>query len=508
ANANIVYAAFGIFASGGIWKSTNGGQSWSRLTNGLPDPAQPNQGYNRIELALAPSTPDVLYASFSYGQKQGDTINLLNSGMLGVWKTNNGGQSWTQVTTPKSTAQRNLDDNLTTPLGQQGYYDNSIIVHPNDPNTVFVAGLDIYKSTDGGNTWAQKSMWTGPDDTQGNPQGLPYVHADHHEFAFDISTNPPTPYDGSDGGIARSRDLGNSWEVVNKDLGVTQFYTFAVHPTNPKILIGGTQDNGTPMTVDGSLNNWFEAASGGDGWQTFFDVNNPNTLYTSVYGVNMLRLTYDYTTGQITAFKRIGITDGSNGITQDDAQGAGFFAPYEMSPNNPNVLVLGTYRLLKSTNRGDSWTAISGNSSGPPIVSLAIAEGNDNVIWFATQNAEIIKTENNGQSYTEVTGGNLPKRFVTDIEFDPSNTSTVYLTYSGYGSPHVFKSTNAGGNWTDITNNLPDVPANTIQVHPQQSNTLFLGTDIGVFMSEDGGQIWQPCVNGFPTVQTVALCWI
>lgn len=504
-NANVVYAAFGIFASGGIWKSTNGGQSWSRLTNGLPDPAQPNQGYNRIELTLAPSNPEVLYASFSYRQKQGDTSPLKDSAMLGIWKTTNGGQNWTQVTTPLSTAKRNLDDNLTTALGSQGYYDNAIIVHPTDPNTVFVAGLDIYKSTDGGNTWAQKSMWTGPDDAQGNPQGLPYVHADHHEFAFDLSTNPPTLYNGSDGGIARSRDLGNTWEVVNRDLGVTQFYAFSVHPTNPKVLIGGTQDNGTPMTIDGTLNNWFEAAGGGDGWQAYFDFNNPSTLYTSIYGVNIFRLNYDYNTGQIITFQRVGRTDGSNGITQEDADGAGFFAPYEMSSTNPNVLVVGTYRLLKTTNRGDSWTAISGNSSGPPIVTLALAEGNDNIIWFATGNAEIIKTENNGQSYTEVTGGNLPQRFVTDIEFDPSNNSTVYLTYSGYGSPHVFKTTNAGGNWTDITNNLPDTPANAIQVHPQQPNTLFLATDIGVFVSEDGGQVWQPSATGFPTVQTVAL---
>ncbi len=504
-NADVVYAAFGILTSGGIWKSTNGGQAWTRLTNGLPDPTQPNQGYNRIELEMAPSNSEILYASFSYMQKEGDNLNLKNSGMLGLWKTTNGGQSWTKVTTPMSTAKRNVDEALTTALGQQGYYDNAVIVHPTDPNTVFVAGLDIYRSTDGGNTWQQKSMWTGPNDTQGNPQGLPYVHADHHEFAFDLSTNPPTLYNGSDGGIARSRNLGNTWEILNRDLGVTQFYTFTVHPTNPQILIGGTQDNGTPMVIDGSLNNWFEAAGGGDGWQAYFDYNNPTTLYTSIYGVNMFRMIYNYTSGQVVAFKNIGFTDGSNGITQDDASGAGFFAPYEMSPNNPNMLVVGTFRLLKTTNRGDSWTAITGNTSGPPIVSVAIAEGNDNIIWLATQGAQIFKTENGGQNYTNVAGANLPNRFITDIEFDPSNTSTVYLTFSGYGSPHVFKSTNAGGNWTNITNNLPDVPANTIQVHPQQPNRLFLGTDIGVFISEDGGQTWQPSTNGFPTTQTVAI---
>lgn len=503
-DANVVYGAFGVyFESGGIWKSTNGGQSWTRLTNGLPNPAAANQGYGRIELAMAPSNPNVLYASFTYRQKQGDNANLKDQGMLGIWKTTDAGQNWSQVTTPQSIAQRNIQSGLTTPLGQQGNYDNAIIVHPTDPNTVFVAGLDIYKSTNGGNSWSQVSFWIGQ-----NPDNLPYVHADHHVFAFDRSTNPPTLYNGSDGGIARTRDLGTSWDILNRDLGVTQFYYLDVHPTNPNIMMGGSQDNGTPTTFDGNRNNWFDFTTG-DGGPSYFDYNDPTTLYVSVYRVDMTRwsnLDYAAGTGQ---FKAIGFTDGSNGITQDDVDGAAFFAPYEISPNNPNTLVLGTNRLLKTTNRGDSWTPLT-NALNVPIVAVAIAEGSDNIIWLATKapqqgKAQIFKTENGGGSYTDVTSANLPDRFVTDIEFDPSNNRTVYLTYSGYGTAHVFKSTDAGGNWTDITNNLPDVPVNCAQVHPQQSNVIFIGTDIGVFTSEDGGQVWQPANNGLPTVQVVAL---
>ncbi len=503
-DANVVYGAFGVyFESGGIWKSTNGGQTWTRLTNGLPNPATANQGYGRIELAMAPSNPSVLYASFTYRQKQGDNANLKDEGMLGIWKTTDAGQNWSQVTTPQSIAQRNIQSGLTTPLGQQGNYDNAIIVHPTDPNTVFVAGLDIYKSTNGGASWSQVSFWIGQ-----NPENLPYVHADHHVFAFDRSTNPPTLYNGSDGGIARTRDLGASWDILNRDLGVTQFYYLAVHPTNPSIMFGGAQDNGTPTSFDGNRNNWFDLTTG-DGGPSHFDYNNPTTFYASVYRVNMTRyfnIDFAAGTGQT---KEIGFTDGSNGITQDDVNGAAFFAPYEISPNNPNTLVLGTNRLLKTTNQGDSWTALT-NALNVPIVAVAIAEGSDNIIWLATKapqqgKAQIFKTENGGSNYTDVTSANLPDRFVTDIEFDPSNNRTVYLTYSGYGTSHVFKSTNAGGNWSDITSNLPDVPVNTLQVHPQQSNVLFIGTDIGVFMSEDGGQVWQPANNGLPTVQVVAL---
>ncbi|MGH7451721.1 MAG: hypothetical protein ACRENG_10275, partial [bacterium] len=499
-DANVVYATFGLYYWGGVWKSTNGGQTWSRLTNGLPDPNLPNMGYGRIKLAMAPSNTDVLYASFTYVRKHGDTADLKDGAMLGLWKTTNGGQSWTQVTTPLTINQRNRDDNHTTALGSQGNYANAIVVHPTDPNIVFVGGLDIYKTTDGGNSWSQVSMWTPPGYEHENPQGIPYVHADHHVFVFDRSTNPPTLYNGSDGGIARSRDLGVTWQILNRDLGVTQFYTFAVHPTNPDIMLGGTQDNGTPML----LSNLWRDVTTGDGWQTFFDYTDPTRIYGSRQQITIWRVVSDYATGGFPEVIEIGYTDGSNGITQRDVDKADFFAPYELSPNNPNVLVLGTNRLLQSTNRGDSWTPISAEFD-TSLIAVAIAEGNDNIIWFATKDAKIYKTEDNGASFTNVTGANLPNRFITDIEFDPSNNRTVYLTYSGYGMPHVFKSTDAGRSWADITNNLPDVPANTIQVHPQQPSLFFLGTDIGVFLSENGGQTWQPCTNGFPTVPVTAI---
>ncbi len=499
-DANIVYASFGLYAPGGIWKSSNGGQTWSRLTNGLPDPSLPNLGYERIELALAPSNTNVLYASFSYSRKAGDTSTLPERAMLGLWKSTNAGQSWTQVATPMTTSILNQNYGDLTALGTQGTYANAVAVHPTDPNTVFVAGLDIYKSTNGGNTWSQVSLW---EENAAQREGFPHVHADHHVLVFDPSTNPPTLYNGSDGGIARSRDLGASWSALNKYLGVTQFYFFAAHPDNPSIMMGGSQDNGTPMLFDGLLNNWSDV-TGGDGGPAYFDYNNPSNVYASVYRVTMMRATVNFATRQFSNVKNIGYTDGSNGITQDDVKGAKFFAPYEMSPNNPNVLILGTNRILKTTNRGDSWTPLS-NALSVPFVAVAIAEGNDNVFWVANSQAQIFKTEDGGATYANVTGANLPNRYVTDIELDPSNAGTVYLTYSGYGTPHVFKSANAGASWSDITNNLPDAPANALQVHPQNSNQLFLGTDIGVFMSEDAGQTWQPAGNNFPTVQVVAI---
>jgi photosystem II stability/assembly factor-like uncharacterized protein len=142
-DANVVYSAFGLKYWGGIWKSSNGGQNWARLTNGLPDPSLPNMGYGRIKLAMAPSNPNILYASFTYERKWGDTVDLVGGAMLGLWKTTSGGQSWTQMATPLTINQRNRNGGYTTALGGYGIYANAVIVHPSDPNIVFVAGLDI-----------------------------------------------------------------------------------------------------------------------------------------------------------------------------------------------------------------------------------------------------------------------------------------------------------------------------------------------------------------------------
>jgi len=500
-----IFAAFGLFSgAGGIWKSVNGGQTWTRLRNGLPDPLTLNNGYERIELAMAPSNSRVLYASFSYNKKSGDTNSLADAELLGIWKTVDGGANWTKVTTPLSTAQININGGRKTALGQQGWYNNTIHVHPTDPNTVFVGGIDIYKSTDGGNSWQQITLWV-------SGRGFPYVHADQHVFTFYTGTNPPTLFAGNDGGIYKSADLGINWRELNNSLGVTQFYFFAAHPTNPNILLGGSQDNGSPMLVNGGINDWGDLTSG-DGGPAYFDEEFPSTVYASIYNLGMRRYTsFDYTTGNYIR-KDIGYIGGANGITQADMDSAAFFGPYELSPNNSAVLVLGTYRVLKSTNQGDQWTPISARlAPGAPISTVAIASGNDNIVWAATKNARIFKTENNGASWTEVTRSNLPNRFVSDIEFQPSSGSAVYLTYSGYTtaqygkSVHVFKSTSAGGTWTDITNNLPDVPVNTIEVHPSNSNLLFIGTDIGVFLSDDGGATWEPANNGFPATQVVAI---
>jgi len=493
-----IYAAIGFRRSNGIWKSVNGGATWTKLKNGLPAAVPNNTGYNRIELAISPSHPNILYASYS---------DSSNNESLGIYKTTNGGSSWTKMATPLSTAQRNINDGRTTVLGEQGFYNNALAVHPTDPNTVFAGGIDIYRSTDGAASWTQVSMWVP------GTSGFSYAHADQHVFAFFNGTNPPTIYVGNDGGVYRSLNNGTNWTELNNGLGVTQFYFLAAHPDDPLILLGGSQDNGSPMLLGGGINAW-EDITTGDGGPAHFSEDELSTLYASIYNLNVYRFDgVNYATGRFPNPVAIGV-NGNNIIDQTDVNGAAFFGPLEMSPNFSDILVLGTYRVLKTTNKGNQWTAISSAlSSGSPIINLAIAPENDNVIWAATRDSRVFKTENNGASWSEVTptGIERPNRFVSDIEFDPANATTVYLTYSGYTtaeygkSLHVFRSTNAGGSWTNITNNLPDVPVNTLEVHPNNQNILVIGSDIGVFVSDDAGATWQPANNGFPTTQVVAV---
>jgi len=275
-----IFASFGLSPGstptpGGIWKSVDGGQTWTRLTNGLPDPAAANNGYGRIELAMAPSNPRVIYALFSYINKTGDGTSLKKNEALGVWKTVNGGNSWTQVATPLSTAQRNISDGRTTVLGQQGFFNNALAVHPTDPNTVFAGGIDIYRSTNGGTSWTQVSMWVP------GTSGFSYAHADNHVFAFSMGTNPIL-YVGNDGGVYRSFNNGTTWGELNNSLGVTQFYFMAAHPDDPDVLLGGSQDNGSPMMISNGVDNWFDLTTG-DGARRF--------LITTTLRLFMLRFT-------------------------------------------------------------------------------------------------------------------------------------------------------------------------------------------------------------------------
>ncbi len=479
-DTTILFASHGSYNSSsnpGLYKSTNGGTAWTQLTNGLP-----SSNFGRTSLAISPTTPSVVYAGIANGSSQ--TI-------VGLYKTTDNGLSWSGVS--------NINY-----VGSQGWYANVVAVHPTIPDTVYCAGLDIYKSTNGGSSLISKSDWTAgytgtipPGGAEGTSS---YVHADHHAIALD-PTNPRVMYFGCDGGVFKSTNGGESFFGCNGGFVTTQFYpNFANSFNDTTIGLGGLQDNGALKYIGSA--SWSKVDVGDAGWSAINPLNN-NIMYDEY-----LYLTLKKTTTGGTGFSSI-----TNGLPTGSGV-ANFLAPFVLSPSSPNILYAGNLNVYKTTDEGNSWFAPNGGSNlnGTPVACIGVSWTSPDTLIAATgtgalgviPNFSVYRSINGGQTWTNVTGS-LPNRYPTDIEFDPTNSSIAYLTYSGYGTPHVFKTTNVGLTWTDITSNLPDIPHQSVTVDPFFPDNIFVGTDLGVFHSSDAGGSWEDFNNGMPPAMILDL---
>jgi hypothetical protein len=476
-DTTVLYAAYGqrnSTAGKGLYKTTNAGTSWTRLVS------LDTTNFGRTSLALAPTNPQILYAGVADGT---------TSALRGLYKTTNGGTSWTLQST-------------TNYVNAQGWYDNVIAVHPNGPDTVYGAGLDIYKSINGGTTLTQKSFWyLGYDQVvpAGGPEGPPdYAHADHHAIAFH-PTNRRIMYFGCDGGIFASTDGGETFEGRNGGFRTTQFYNgFANSGTNASVALGGLQDNGT-LKYEGDLS--WNKTYGGDGGWCAIDPTNANVLYEEYVYLAMSKST----------------DGGANwfGITSGLATGssnANFIAPFVIAPSSSDILYGGALVVYKTTNGGDAWSPTNGgvNFNGTPVACIGVSYTNPNTLIAGTGSGsvgalfQIFASTNGGVSWTNVTGTN-PNRYPTDISFDPNSTFTAYLTYSGYGTPHVFRTADGGLTWANISSNLPDIPVQTVVVDPLLSGNIYVGTDLGVYKSTNTGGSWIVFDNGMPPAMVLDL---
>jgi hypothetical protein len=287
-------------------------------------------------------------------------------------------------------------------------------------------------------------------------------------------------------------------------LFITKFYYGAVNPTGTTYY-GGAQDNGT-LKSTGSAN-WFEVG-GGDGGATEVDFNNPDIAY----GEYVNFCFFKSTNGGSSFVKSM------NGIPTGPGQFDGttdrtlFISPFSMDPNNSNILVAGTYRVWRTTNSASNWSAISGDltgdgtgSSGSEISTVIVAKGNSNVIYAGCSNGRIQVTTDGGANWNLRTTG-LPVAYCTRIATDPNNASTAYATFSGFtAGSKVYKTTNAGVNWSNISSNLPNIPVNCIVVNPLDVNNIFIGTDLGIFSTTNAGNSWVQDNNGLANVSVADL---
>jgi len=470
-----IYASFGLFNDASIYRSTDGGSSFSSNLG--------QSGQGRIEIATSASNPLIAIASF---------CDLTTNGVTLMASTSDGGDNWFTMTVPGPAFSG--PDNY---AGTQAWYDNIVYIDPNNSATLYVGGLDFWKSTNSGSSWTQKTNWYSQ---AGAPQ---YVHADQHAIAF-APSNTNIMYLGTDGGIFKSTNKGENWTAINNNLFITQFYYGAVNPTGTTYY-GGTQDNGTLKSTGSS--SW-TTVMGGDGGATEVDFSNTNNLYMEYVNLAFFKST----NGGATFFKAMsGIPVGPDfwdGTTDRTL----FISPFSMDPNNSNIIVAGTYRVWRTINSAGNWTAISGDltgdgtgSSGSKISTVIVAKGNSNVIYAGCSNGRIQVTTDGGSNWNLRNSG-LPVAYCTRIATDPNNPSTAFATFSGFSSGNkVFKTTNFGVNWTNISSNLPNIPVNCLVVNPSDANNLFVGTDLGVFSTVNGGSSWAQDNNGLANVSVADL---
>ena len=438
--------------SSGLYRTTDGGDNWVQLTEGLPSGSQ-----GRIAVDIAKSEPNTLYCSYSE----------TSGGFGDVYKTTNGGDSWTAMNS-------NLNGSV------YSWWFSKIQVHPNLPDVVWVAEFLMYKSVDGGQNWS-------------NVDGL---HVDQHAlYAHPRESNFVVI--GNDGGVYISEDEGRTNRFVTT-IPMTQFYTCEVNYQNPDQRMGGTQDNGTQRTMTGSGNNW-SSIYGGDGFIVRVDPSDDKFVYAS---------------SQRGGFGRS--TDGGNRFSGAKPSGNNRWnwkTPYILDPNTPSTMYIGSNQVYKSTNRAASWTRISNDLTNgdagaynyATITCLATSKLDGDIIYAGTDDGNVWVTSNggSGKEWTKVSD-NLPVRWVTSVATDPFDANTGYVAFSGLRyhdyEPHLFRTTDLGATWEDISANLPDLPINIIVIDPDNKGTFYVASDAGVFVSYDAGTTWEAFGNGLPTV--------
>jgi photosystem II stability/assembly factor-like uncharacterized protein len=442
-----------------IFKTTDGGQNWTVLTNGLP-----GVGQSRISLDILPSNPQTLYTSYVDA----------NYNLLGLYTTTDGGSSWSPIST------NGIDNNA---LGGFGWYFGHFNVNPYNPNEMFLLGIELWKSVDGGQTW-----------DIGTPEWWTYeVHADKHAIHF-LSND--TWLLGTDGGLYKTTTDGQYWNDIDV-IPNTQFYRVATNPFSPANYYGGAQDNGT---TGGNINNFanWPRLFGGDGFTPVFDPTDPNVYYYEVQN-GVIYYTND---------------DGANfdildaGLDQSDR--FNWDMPYFLSATEPSTMYCASHRVYKMDGAPyGTWEPISpdltdGNIFGGAfhdVSTIAQSPLNADMLYAGTSDGNVWRSINNGQTWQNVTA-TLPDRYVTSVRTSFNNPNTVYVTHSGYRDgdfiPHIHKSTNNGTTWVDITGDLGDMAVNDILPFEGNDSLLFAATDAGVYATVNMGVNWYRVGTNMP----------
>ncbi|MBK7938133.1 MAG: hypothetical protein IPJ82_14060 [Lewinellaceae bacterium] len=443
-----------------IWKSVNGGQNWTMLDGGLPD-----FDCSRIGLAVSATDANFLLAVY------------VNTGLdfQAIYKTTDGGLNWTELPTA------GLEPGF---MGGFGWYFGKVFINPFNPEDIFVCGVTLWRSVDGGENWFQ----TTPD------WWLYEVHADMHDLVF---TDANTCYLGTDGGFYKSIDAGFTWEKA-ENIPTSQFYRVAYNSFTPDFYYGGMQDNGTSGGSADNINDWLRYF-GGDGFTAVFHPEDENIFYFETQNGNI------YGTNDGSSYE-----DATSGIEDNDRRH--WDMQYILSRHNLETMYTGTQRVYQGFGHLPFWFPISedltdGNIFGERFHTISTLDESPldpELLYVGTTDGNVWRGAPSAQTWANITAG-LPDRYVSSVKASPNITNRVYVTHTGYKSndftPHLHRSDDQGQTWTAVSGDLPNLAINDVQVLPgHQDSILFVATDGGVYGSLNGGQHWERLGQGMPVI--------
>ena len=561
--SHAVYAATGT----GVWRSLDGGKSWRQVLAsaaqggcldlalksdrrddtvfascgtmqqatvfrglqaqkaGLWVPVLQEPGMGRTSLAIAPSDPNVIYALAA--SNLAGPGGHYSQGLLAVFRSSTGGAAGSWTATVRNTDPSALNTALLSSThfafqqecgssfgdswSGRGWYDNVIAVDPKDPERVWAGGVDLFRSDDGGHTWGLANYWW---------EGNGFAHADQHALVFHPQydgTRNQTLMVAGDGGVYRTDNAraavvhgdaapcdstGSAvrWTSLDHGYGVSQFYDGAVFPGGLS-YIGGAQDLGTIVGGDAAGPEGWRPVLGRDGGFVAIDSDHPQTVYAESDHLSFVKS-----------------TDGGNTFTSAaDGIGGGSFpyiAPFALDPLDPQRLWLGGDSLWTTADGAVTWHRASsalGANALDLLSAVAVSPHDDRHVLAGTSQGLIVR---NDSALTTAPGTLWPAAhprdgFVSSLVFDPQDPMVVYATYATFGGTHVWKSLDGGTAWQGLdgtgASRLPDLPAHSLVVDPRHPQRLYLGTDLGVFASLDGGATWAVANTGFANVVTESL---